>query len=60
MECLVKQDIEGMGCCQPMGDVGVTLDIGAEIKQLVQANPIPSIGIGLAIAYLLYSLLKGK
>jgi len=46
---------------QIMGDTtGLQLDIGTEIKAFVQANPIPTIGLALAIGYGLYMLLKSK
>ena len=60
MDCLVCQNqIETP--MQIMGDTtGLQLDIGTEIKAFVQANPIPTIGLALAIGYGLYMLLKSK
>lgn len=59
MDCLVPQ--------QPMkvngntvGDTGITLDVGEEITAFVQANPIPTIGLAIAVGYIIYSLFKSK
>jgi len=57
MECLVSQ--QAINANLPViGDTGITLDIGQEIKSFIQANPIPSIGLALAGGYLLYTLFK--
>lgn len=36
------------------------IDVGATVTQFIQANPVVVIGLSGAIAYLLYTLLKGK
>lgn len=60
MNCLVKQDLE-VYRPSTMGDVSpVSVDIGEEVKLFVQANPIPSIVVGVAVGYLIYLLFKSK
>lgn len=60
MDCLVSQQRtpcngQGVGTA---GDVSV--NIGTEISSFIQANPLPSIGIGVALIVLIYQLLKSK
>ncbi len=60
MDCLVSQH-KIQPPAATLGDAStVTIDIAGEIKSFIQANPIPSIGIAVAVGYLIYSLIKGK
>jgi hypothetical protein len=59
MDCLVAQNRMASPAPQ-VGDAGITVDIGQEVKSFVQANPIPSIGLALAVGYALYILFKNK
>jgi hypothetical protein len=60
MECLVCQNSpEISGDKKGIGDTGgIQIDLAGEISSFVQANPIPSIGIGIALVIAIYSILK--